>query len=253
MISSTCWMKRTARHARDLTDLVMNHTSDQHPWFQAARAAAIRPTAIITSGAIQMIRSTGMRASSSWIPKNPTGPGMSRPGSIFWHRFYSSQPDLNYDNPAVQQEMLNVMSFWLDLGIDGFRADAVPYLFEREGTNCENLPETHAYLKRSAPLHGRELSRAHPAVRSQPVAGGCAPVFWRWAMSSTWAFTSRSCRASTWRCAGTSTDAAGLDSGAHPAHPGKLPVVHLPAQPRRADPGDGHRGRAPVDVAGICP
>jgi maltose alpha-D-glucosyltransferase/alpha-amylase len=65
----------------------------------------------------------------------------------YWHRFYSSQPDLNYDNPAVQAEMLKVMSFWLDLGVDGFRADAVPYLFEREGTNCENLPETHAFLK----------------------------------------------------------------------------------------------------------
>ncbi|MCS7052042.1 MAG: alpha-amylase family glycosyl hydrolase, partial [Thermomicrobium sp.] len=68
-------------------------------------------------------------------------------GQYFWHRFYSSQPDLNYDNPAVRAEMLKVLRFWLDLGVDGFRADAVPYLFEREGTNCENLPETHAYLK----------------------------------------------------------------------------------------------------------
>jgi len=69
-------------------------------------------------------------------------------GQYFWHRFYASQPDLNFDNPAVQDEMLKVARFWLDLGLDGFRADAVPYLFEREGTNCENLPETHAYLKR---------------------------------------------------------------------------------------------------------
>jgi maltose alpha-D-glucosyltransferase/alpha-amylase len=68
-------------------------------------------------------------------------------GQYFWHRFYSCQPDLNYDNPAVRAEMINVMRFWLKMGIDGFRADAVPYLFEREGTNCENLPETHAYLK----------------------------------------------------------------------------------------------------------
>ena len=65
----------------------------------------------------------------------------------YWHRFYASQPDLNYDNPAVRTEMLKVMSFWLDLGVDGFRADAVPYLFQREGTSCENLPETHAFLK----------------------------------------------------------------------------------------------------------
>ena len=65
----------------------------------------------------------------------------------YWHRFYASQPDLNYDNPAVRQAMLDIIKFWLDMGIDGFRADAVPYLIEREGTNCENLPETHAILK----------------------------------------------------------------------------------------------------------
>uniref|UniRef100_UPI00397D7850 alpha-amylase family glycosyl hydrolase n=1 Tax=Salmonella sp. SAL4450 TaxID=3159905 RepID=UPI00397D7850 len=65
----------------------------------------------------------------------------------YWHRFFSHQPDLNYDNPAVQEEMLNVMRFWLNLGVDGFRCDAVPYLFEREGTNCENLPETHGFLR----------------------------------------------------------------------------------------------------------
>ena len=68
-------------------------------------------------------------------------------GQYFWHRFYSHQPDLNYDSPAVRAEMLKVMQFWLDLGVDGFRVDAVPYLFEREGTSCENLPETHAFLK----------------------------------------------------------------------------------------------------------
>src|SRR5690606_5973782 len=69
-------------------------------------------------------------------------------GEYYWHRFYSQQPDLNYDNPEVQQEMLNIIDFWMEKGIDGFRVDAVPYLFEREGTNCENLPETHAYIRR---------------------------------------------------------------------------------------------------------
>ena len=68
-------------------------------------------------------------------------------GQFYWHRFFSHQPDLNYDNPAVQEAMLDVLRFWLDLGIDGFRLDAVPYLFDREGTNCENLPETHAFLR----------------------------------------------------------------------------------------------------------
>src|SRR5690606_38259076 len=69
-------------------------------------------------------------------------------GQYYWHRFYKTQPDLNFDNPAVQQAMLDVAKFWLDLGIDGFRVDAPPYLFEREGTSCENLPETHVYLKK---------------------------------------------------------------------------------------------------------
>ena len=69
-------------------------------------------------------------------------------GQYYWHRFFSHQPDLNYDNPEVQEQMLNVLRFWLDLGLDGFRLDAVPYLYERDGTNGENLPETHAFLKR---------------------------------------------------------------------------------------------------------
>ena len=68
-------------------------------------------------------------------------------GEYYWHRFFSSQPDLNYDNPEVQRKMLDACKFWLDLGVDGFRLDAVPYLYEREGTNCENLPETHGFLK----------------------------------------------------------------------------------------------------------
>ena len=101
-------------------------------------------------------------------------------GQYFWHRFYASQPDLNFDNPAVQEEMRKMLDFWLDMGIDGFRADAVPYLFEREGTNCENLPETHAYLKRTAQSYRSQISREHLAVRGQPVAGGCAALFRGW-------------------------------------------------------------------------
>ena len=73
-------------------------------------------------------------------------------GQYYWHRFFSNQPDLNYENPEVQQAMLEVIAYWLDLGLDGFRCDAVPYLYEQDGTNCENLPETHAYLKRVRPI-----------------------------------------------------------------------------------------------------
>jgi maltose alpha-D-glucosyltransferase/alpha-amylase len=136
-----------ARRMRLIADLVLNHTSDQHPWFQASRRARRSPyrdyyvwsdTGRQYAGARIIFLDT---EKSNWTWDEAAG-------AYFWHRFYSSQPDLNYDNPAVQDEMFNVMKFWLDLGVDGFRADAVPYLFEREGTNCENLPETHAYLKR---------------------------------------------------------------------------------------------------------
>ena len=135
-----------ARGLRVIADLVLNHTSDQHPWFQAARTSRDSPYRDYYVWSDTDERYSGARIifldteTSNWAWDETAG-------QYYWHRFYSSQPDLNYANPAVRAEMLNVMKFWLDLGIDGFRTDAVPYLFEREGTNCENLPETHAYLK----------------------------------------------------------------------------------------------------------
>jgi maltose alpha-D-glucosyltransferase/alpha-amylase len=134
------------RGLRVIADLVLNHTSDQHPWFQAARADRNSPYHDYYVWSDDPDRYAAARIIfvdtevSNWTLDPVTG-------QYYWHRFYSSQPDLNFDNPAVQAEMLNVIKFWLDLGLDGFRADAVPYLFEREGTSCENLPETHAYLK----------------------------------------------------------------------------------------------------------
>ena len=134
------------RGLRVITDLVLNHTSDQHPWFRAARA---NPRSIFRNYYVWSDSSLTYRDAriiftdteeSNWAWDEASK-------QYYWHRFYSSQPDLNYDNPLVQEEMMKIMSFWLDLGVDGFRADAVPYLFEREGTSCENLPETHAFLK----------------------------------------------------------------------------------------------------------
>ena len=134
------------RGIRVILDLVLNHTSDQHPWFQAARSDPNSPYRdyYVWSDTDQRYQDARIifldteRSNWTWD---------EQAGQYFWHRFYSSQPDLNYDNPRLREEMKNVMRFWLDLGVDGFRADAVPYLIEREGTNCENLPETHAYLK----------------------------------------------------------------------------------------------------------
>lgn len=136
-----------ARGIRVIADLVINHTSDQHPWFQEARRSPTSPKRdwYVWSDTDQkytearIIFTDTERSNWTWDDEAQ---------AFYWHRFFSHQPDLNYDNEEVQQAMLDAVSFWLDLGIDGFRVDAVPYLFEREGTNCENLPETHAFLKR---------------------------------------------------------------------------------------------------------
>ncbi len=135
------------RHLRVITELVINHTSDQHPWFQRARRSPedshFRNFYVWSSDPelyddARIIFQDFESSNWTWDPIAK---------AYYWHRFYSHQPDLNYDNPDVQQEVLNIIDFWLDMGVDGFRLDAVPYLFERDGTNCENLPETHKFLK----------------------------------------------------------------------------------------------------------
>jgi maltose alpha-D-glucosyltransferase/alpha-amylase len=136
------------RHGiRLILDLVLNHTSDQHPWFQSARRDRRSPYRDYYVWSDDESKFQEARIIFVDIEKS-NWTWDETAGQYYWHRFYSSQPDLNYDNPAVQQEMLNVVKFWLDLGVDGFRADAVPYLFEQEGASCENLPQTHAFLKK---------------------------------------------------------------------------------------------------------
>ncbi len=136
-----------ARHFQVVIELVLNHTSDQHPWFQCARLDPPNPPESDyyawngTDKRYQAARTIFVdteRSNWAWDPVAQ---------AYYWHRFFHHQPDLNYDNPAVVKEMLEVLDFWLELGVDGFRLDAVPYLVEREGTNCENLPETHAIIK----------------------------------------------------------------------------------------------------------
>jgi maltose alpha-D-glucosyltransferase / alpha-amylase len=136
------------RGMRVIADLVMNHTSSEHPWFQESRSSRDSPKrdwyvwsddpGLYPDARIIFVDSEA--SNWTWDPVA---------GQYYWHRFFHHQPDLNYDNPEVQEAMLDVLRFWLELGLDGFRLDAVPYLYEREGTNGENLPETHAYLKRA--------------------------------------------------------------------------------------------------------
>ncbi len=136
------------RGLRVITELVMNHTSDQHPWFQRARRAPPGSP----DRAFYVWSDTPKRYREARIIfKDIEGSNWAWDHvahAYYWHRFFSHQPDLNYDNPAVFDEMIRVLDFWLDLGVDGFRLDAVPCLYEREGTSCEGLPETHAALRR---------------------------------------------------------------------------------------------------------
>ena len=146
-----------ARRIRVITDLVMNHTSSEHPWFQESRSSPDSPKRdwYVWSDNDERYKDARIifvdTESSNWS-WDPVA------GAYYWHRFFSHQPDLNYDNPEVADAMIEVLRFWLDVGLDGLRLDAVPYLFEREGTNCENLPETHAYLKRAR----KEIDENYP-------------------------------------------------------------------------------------------
>lgn len=135
------------REIRVITELVLNHTSDQHPWFQSSRRSkpgtALRDLYVWSESAekykeARIIFKDFESSNWAWDPVAQ---------AYYWHRFYSHQPDLNYDSLEVRRRIFEVVDFWLKLGVDGLRLDAVPYLFEREGTNCENLPETHAFLK----------------------------------------------------------------------------------------------------------
>jgi maltose alpha-D-glucosyltransferase / alpha-amylase len=136
------------RGIRVISEIVLNHTSSEHAWFQRARRAkpgSEERERYVWSDSPEKFKDARIifkdfeGSNWSWDPEA---------GAYYWHRFYAHQPDLNFDNPAVQRDMEKIVDFWFDLGVDGVRLDAVPYLFEREGTNCENLPETHAYLKK---------------------------------------------------------------------------------------------------------
>ena len=177
--------KAHERGMRVIMDLVINHTSDQHPWFQQARSSPDNPYRdwYMWSDSKQRFNDARIifvdSETSNWTWDEQAG-------AYYWHRFFSHQPDLNYDNPEVRAEIFNVVRFWLDLGMDGFRLDAVPYLFAREGTNCENLPETHAVPRRPArrwwiastttrccsprPTSGPRTSSTTSAPRSGPSA-----------------------------------------------------------------------------------
>ena len=187
-------------------------------------------------------------------PSNWTFDPRARP-AYFWHRFFDHQPDLNYDNPEVQRVMLRVVQFWMDLGVDGFRVDATPYLYEREGTSCENLPETHAYLKRLRAFVDAYAPGTMLLSEANHVARGRAALPRRrsgrpsvpgdeFHMNFHFPLMPRIFMALA------RADRTPIEQilARTPPLPGQLPVGRLPALPRRVDAGDGHARRAAVHV-----
>ena len=145
------------RGLRVITELVLNHTSDQHQWFQRARRAPpdsrwrrfyIWSNTPDKYKEARIIFKDVETSNWTWDPVA---------GAYYWHRFFSHQPDLNYENPEVHEAIIRVLDFWLDLGVDGLRLDAVPYLYEQEGTNCENLPPDAHVSEAAARACGREV------------------------------------------------------------------------------------------------
>jgi maltose alpha-D-glucosyltransferase/alpha-amylase len=201
--TSASWSTQAhARGIRIITDFVMNHTSDQHPWFQASRSDPTTPTATSTCGPTTTRKYAEARIifvdteSSNW-----TFDVVRR--QHYWHRFFSHQPDLNFENPAVQAAMFDVVRFWMDLGIDGFRLDAVPYLFEEEGHNGENHPKTHEFLAQLRAMVDQEYPGRILLAEANQLPAEVVDYFGTERRpSATCASTSPSCRASTTPCAG---------------------------------------------------
>ena len=248
--SRNCSTPPTGAGIRVITELVINHTSDQHPWFQRARLAAagsVERDFYVWSDTPEQYKDARIifkdfEASNwSWDPVAK---------AYYWHRFYSHQPDLNFDNPAVWEALFPVVDFWMGMGVDGMRLDAVPYLYEREGTNCENLPETHVFLK--ALRHHVDnhfpdrmfLAEANQwpedAVAYFGDGDECHMAFHFPLMPRLFMALHQEDRFPILDI---------LDQT--PGHSRDLPVGHLFAQPRRADPGDGHRRGTRLHVPGL--
>ena len=236
-----------------ITELVINHTSDQHPWFQAARRAppgSPKRDYYVWSDTDQKYKGTRIIFTDTETSNWTWDPVAKQ---YYWHRFFSHQPDLNFDNPHVLKAVLRTMRFWLDMGVDGFRLDAIPYLIEREGTNNENLPETHVVLKQIRARIDAALPRTSccsPRRTSGPRT--CAPYFG----------DGDECHMAFHFPLMPRMYMAIAQEDRHPIVeimqqtpdiPDELPVGDLPAQPRRADARDGDRAGSATTCTACTP
>ena len=241
------------RGMRVIIDFVMNHTSDQHPWFQESRNDPDGPY-----GDYYMWADDDKQYADARIifvdteVSNWTFDPVRK--QYFFHRFFSHQPDLNYENPAVQDEIISALRFWLDLGIDGFRLDAVPYLYAAGGHELREPPRDPRVPQAGPQGDRRRTTRTRcswPRPTSGPrTSSTTSATTPRAATNATWRSTSPSCPASSWPSA-ASRATPSPRSCQDPGDPRQLPVGHLPAQPRRAHPRNGHRRRTRLHVRGV--
>jgi maltose alpha-D-glucosyltransferase / alpha-amylase len=227
------------RRLRVITELVVNHTSDQHPWFQRARRSKPDSNArnfYVWSQTPDKFRHTRIifkdfeSSNWAWDP-------IAR--AYYWHRFYAHQPDLNYDNPAVHKAIFRVMDFWLKQGVDGLRLDAVPYLYQREGTSCENLPETYEFLKSLRKHVDRKFQNRMLLAEANQWPEDAVAYFGNGDichMAFHFPLMPR-----LFMAIRTEDRFPIIDILSDPAHSRQHPMGPLPAQPRRIDAGNGHR------------
>ena len=240
-----------ARNIKVLIELVVNHTSDQHPWFQRARmrAGRIARARASTSGATPTA-SSRRRGSSSRDTEKSNWTWDAVAGQYYWHRFFSHQPDLNHNNPAVVDAVIDVLRFWLDRGVDALRLDAVPYLCVREGTSNENLAETHAVLQADAPRARRAYPDRMLLAEANQWPSDVRPYFGdgdECHMAFHFPLMPRMFMALRQEDRHAITEILNQT----PDIPDDLPVGAVPAQPRRADARDGHRRGARLHVLGL--
>ena len=237
------------RGIRVIADLVMNHTSDEHPWFVESRSSRDNPKADWYVWNDDDQRWPDARVVFTDVERSNWTWDDTRQ-QYYWHRFYPHQPDLNYENPEVADTMIDLVRFWLDLGFDGFRLDAVPYLYQRDGTAGEHLPETHAFIKRirkeiDADYPGRILlaeANGWPSDVADYFGDGdeCHLCFHFPLMPRLFMAVRREQRYPITEILAQT-----------PGHPRRLPVGDLPAQPRRAHARAGERGGARLPLRGV--
>ena len=248
--SSSSSARRTAASCASSPSSSINHTSDQHPWFQAARHApkgSSKRNYYVWSDDPNKYAGTRIIFTDT-EKSNWTWDDVAK--AYYWHRFFSHQPDLNFDNPQVLKALFRVMRFWLDMGVDGFRLDAIPYLCEREGTNNENLPETHAVLQPAARAGRRALPERAAAGRGEPMARGRARILRRRRrVPHGVSLPADAAHVHGHRAGGPPS--GHRDHAADAGHPRQLPVGDLPAQPRRAHARDGDAQGARLHVPDV--